>query len=114
MVVVAGRQVSEHGIDAGWQGHQISGIRGHDLIDAPSQIIECHIHVKCRTDIQSDHQSVQFTHDDVLEATSHELFSIAKYFWSDETSNVVEVNPWLRTLTPLLPGQSQVVAQASR
>ena len=75
VILIAGGQISQHRIDASRQCHQIAGVRRHDLIDAPSQIIETDVHVQCGADIQTNHESVELAHYDVFQTTPHELFA---------------------------------------
>ena len=75
VILIAGGEITQHRIDPRRQSHQISGVGGHDLIDAPSEIVETDVHVQCGTYIQTDHQSVQLAHHNIFQTTPHELFA---------------------------------------
>ena len=47
VILIPGGQISQHRVDASRQGHQITGIGGHDLINTPAEVIEAYVHVQC-------------------------------------------------------------------
>ena len=93
VILKARCQISKHRIDASRQSHQVAGVGRHDLIDAPSKIIETNVHVQRGADVQTNHQSVQLAHHDVFQTASHQLIAGAKDFRADEAGNVVENDP---------------------
>ena len=52
VILKPGRQIAQHRIDLRRQGHQISRIGGQNLIEAPIEIVERHIHVQRGANIE--------------------------------------------------------------
>ncbi len=93
-VVLIGRgEVREHRVVLGRQPHEVGGVDRHDLIDAPVEVVEVHLHVQRGADVEADGQAVQLAHHRVLEAAAHQLLARAEHLGADEAGHVVEVHP---------------------
>jgi hypothetical protein len=66
MVLIACGQISQHRVDSRRQGHQIARVGRHNLVNAPAKIIETDIHMQRGTNVQADHQPVQFSHHNIF------------------------------------------------
>ena len=66
MILKAGRQITEHRINFGWQCHQIGRISWRHALKAVIEIVEADIHVKRRADVKPDAQAVQLAHDEIF------------------------------------------------
>ena len=93
MVGKRSSEVAQHRVVFRRQGHEVSGVGRHNLIDAPVEVIERNIHVQRSADVESDSVSVQLAHHEVFQAAAHKLFFGAENFGANETGNVVEKHP---------------------
>ena len=93
MVMKARGEVTKHRIDASWQCHQVAWVRRHDFIDAPSQVVQRDVHVQRCANVESDHQPMQFAHDNVFQTATDELFPGTKDFRANESCYVIQMHP---------------------
>ena len=104
VILERGGQIAEHGVILGWQRHEVARVGRHDLFDAPVEIVEGHIHMQGRTDIQTNHDAVQFAHDNVFETAAHQLLAAAEHLGSDKPGDVIDMDPRGSRLAGPCPG----------
>ena len=107
VVLEAGREVPEHGIDFRRQGHEVRRPGGQHLIQAPVEVVERDVHVERGADVQADAETVQLPHHEVFEAAADELLAGAKDLGPDEAGHVVEMHPRLDPTGPRHPAGEQ-------
>ncbi len=99
-VILEGRrEIRQHRVVPGRQRHEVGRVGRHHLIEAPAEIVERHVHVQRRTDVEPDGQPVQLAHRGVLETDAHELLPRAEDLGADEAGHVVHVHPWFSSVS---------------